>query len=88
MRGDRTMATSRGTENRWSLGFWKRLFSQFSRYDLVLAVIPLLFALALAVYALTPVSLETALASGGLLSALCFVDAVYLNPPTDVPPEP
>lgn len=52
-----------------------------SRYDAVLALIPLLFVLALAGHALVPVSLRLAVAAGALASSPFLVDALYLNPP-------
>ncbi|MEF8783399.1 MAG: hypothetical protein V5A39_10530 [Haloarculaceae archaeon] len=52
-----------------------------SRYDAVLAVIPLLFALALAGHALLPVSLQLAVAAGALASSLFLADALFLSPP-------
>jgi len=77
------MSISRNTEACSRREYWRQVLGQLSRYDLLLAAIPLVFALALTVYTLTPVSLETALAGGALLSGLCFLDAVYLNPPIE-----
>jgi len=67
------------------MDFWRRVFGQLSRYDLLLAAIPLVFALALTLYALAPVPLEIALAGGAVLSAGGLVDAFYFNPPTESP---
>jgi hypothetical protein len=77
------MAVSGRTRNRSRTEFWRQLSNRVSRYDLLLALVPLVFALSLVVSALTGLSLETALAGGGLASGLCFVDAVYLNPPVE-----
>lgn len=77
------MAVSRSTGNRPQMDFWRRVFGQLSRYDLLLAAIPLVFALALAVYALTTVPLEAALAGGAVLSGMGLVDAFYVNPPIE-----
>ena len=77
------MSTSSNTDNRSRREHWRRVRGRLSRYDLLLAAIPLVFALALSVYALTPVPLQVALAGGALLSGLCFLDAVYLNPPIE-----
>lgn len=52
-----------------------------SRYDAVLALIPLLFVLALAGHVLLPVSFRLAVAAGALSSSLFLADALYLNPP-------
>jgi len=80
--GERSMVVSRSTRDRPQTYFWRRVFGQLSRYDLLLAAIPLVFALALAVYALASIPLEAALASGGMLSTVALVDAFYVNPPT------
>jgi hypothetical protein len=79
------MAVSRGAEDQ-SGTFYRRTVGRLSRYDLLLAVIPLVFALALVASVVTPVSREAALAGGAVLSSLCFLDAVYINPPVDSPP--
>ena len=77
------MSASSNTDTRSRQAFWRRVFGRLSRYDLLLAAIPLVFALALSVYVLTPVSLQATLAGGALVSGLCFVDGVYLNPPLE-----
>ncbi|WP_276249993.1 hypothetical protein [Haloarcula rara] len=53
-----------------------------SRYDLVLAVIPLAFLLAAAASGVLGVSLSTALAVGSLLGIAVLADALFLHPPT------
>lgn len=53
-----------------------------SRYDVVLAAIPLVFALALLAHVTLSVPLRPAIASGAVASSLLVVDAIYLNPPT------
>jgi hypothetical protein len=63
--------------------FWKRLFGQLSRYDLVLAAIPLVFAMALMGHVLAPVPFHFAVGSGATVSGLLVADALYLNPPTE-----
>lgn len=82
------MAVSDNTEIRSLRRCWRQVFGRLSRYDLLLAAIPLVFALSLSVYALTPLSLEATLTGGALLSGLCFVDAIYLNPPVERSPDP
>ncbi len=77
------MAVSRNTEYRQQSSFWKRFAGQLSRYDLLLAAIPLVLALSLAAYALFAIPFEMALAGGALVSVLCVADALYFNPPTD-----
>jgi hypothetical protein len=78
------MSTSDGTENRFELALWNQVFDHLSRYDVLLAVVPLLFAVSLVVHVLTPVPFEVAMAGGALSSTVCLLDAVVLNPPTDV----
>ena len=82
------MSTSSNTDNRSRREHGRRVLGRLSRYDLLLAAIPLVFALALSVHALTPVSLQAALAGGALLSGLCLFDAVYLNPPIEGSSDP
>ncbi len=77
------MAVSRNTEYRQQSSFWKRFAGQLSRYDLLLAAIPLVLALSLAANAFLGVSFELALAGGALVSVLCVADALYFHPPTD-----
>lgn len=53
-----------------------------SRYDLVLAVIPTAFVVALLVENLLSVSARVALVSASVVGALAVLDALFLNPPT------
>lgn len=53
-----------------------------SRYDLVLAVIPMAFLLTAVTSGVLGVSLPTALAGGSLLGVAVLADALFLNPPT------
>ncbi len=52
-----------------------------SRYDVVLALIPLGFALALAAHLAFGLSLHQAVAAGAVLGAMALTDALFLNPP-------
>lgn len=52
-----------------------------SRYDLVLAVVPLAFVGALAAGLLAPVSVHGALAAAALVGTVAVVDALFVNPP-------
>lgn len=81
------MAVSDISGHRKKASFWKRLLTQLSRYDLVLAAIPVVFALALLAYFLAPIAFHFAVGSGALTSGLLVVDVLYRNPPTDSPPE-
>ncbi|WP_262180671.1 hypothetical protein [Haloarcula laminariae] len=63
---------------------WNRLLrpGSVSRYDLVLAVIPVAFLLTAVASGLLGVTMRTALAVGALLGAAVVTDALFLNPPT------
>jgi hypothetical protein len=52
-----------------------------SRYDIVLAVIPTIFVIAILLGHLVSVSLQTAVAFGSLLGVVAVVDALFVNPP-------
>jgi len=53
-----------------------------SRYDLVLAVIPMAFLLTAVASGVLGVSLPTALGGGSLLGLAVLADALFLHPPT------
>ena len=79
------MVTSRNTGRRSSgRSLWTPLegLPDLSRYDAVLAAIPLVFALVLSAHAVLSVSVRHAILAGSLLSSLLLVDAIYLNPPS------
>lgn len=52
------------------------------RYDAILAVIPLLYAIALAAHLALELPIQVALVPASLVSVALLVDAVYLHPPT------
>lgn len=52
------------------------------RYDAILAVIPLLYAVALAAHVILELPIQVALAPASLVGMVLLVDAVYLHPPT------
>ena len=54
-----------------------------SYYDLVLAVIPAVFAVSVLVGTLLAVEPHVAFAVGSALAGLALVDALFVNPPTD-----
>lgn len=66
------------------LGPFERLVSmaQASYYDLVLAVIPSVFVLAVLVGHLLSVPARTAIAAAAAVAAVALVDALFVNPPT------
>lgn len=77
------MAVSRNTGYSETDNYWKGLFDQLSRYDLLLAAIPLVFALALVAYALFTVPFNAAIAASAVVSVLLVADALYFNAPTE-----
>lgn len=66
-----------------STTFWKRVFGQLSRYDLVLTAIPVLFVLAILAHVTLAVPATAAIASGAVVSLFILADAIYINPPVD-----
>lgn len=81
------MAVSRRTEYRDGATFWTRVLDQLSRYDVLLAAIPLLFALALSVSVLFAIPFHIAVSTGAVLSIALVADALYFNAPTGTRPE-
>jgi len=75
------MAVSDIPGNRQESRFWKRLLGQLSRHDLLLAVIPILFGLALLTYLVASISLHTPFGVSALISGALVADALYFNPP-------
>lgn len=54
---------------------------RLSRYDLLLAVVPVAFLLGLLAVGLTDVPLRVAMSSAAAVGALALVDGLFLNPP-------
>ncbi|WP_044956475.1 hypothetical protein [Halomicrobium katesii] len=54
-----------------------------SRYDLVLAVIPTAFVVALLSNVLFGIPLRTVLPASSLVGVLALADTLYVNPPID-----
>lgn len=54
-----------------------------SRYDLVLAIIPAAFVVALLASVFLSLPLRTVLPASSLVGVLALADSLYLNPPTD-----
>ena len=69
----------RGTPSRRS---GRSRLPDLSRYDLLLAVIPLAFVAMLGVHAALGVPLRLAVAGGALLSGAAVVDGLFFNPPS------
>lgn len=57
-------------------------YLDISHYDFVLAVIPVVFVVALLVGNLLSVAPRVALATASVVGLLAVVDALFLNPPT------
>lgn len=56
-----------------------------SRYDLLLVLIPLGFVVAFLGHVVFALSLQQAVAVGGLIGMVSVVDALFLNPPAEPP---
>ncbi|MBZ6495158.1 hypothetical protein [Natrinema longum] len=54
-----------------------------TRYDLLLGIIPLAFAVALVTATMLGLSVVQTLLIAGVVGAFAVVDACYLNPPVD-----
>jgi uncharacterized transporter YbjL len=54
-----------------------------SRYDLLLAAIPVVLGVSVLLGAVTAVPFHLGVAVGSLIGALLVADAVYLHPPTE-----
>lgn len=74
------MSTSRSTPR--PTDRVRRPFAALSRYDLVLALVPIAFLLGGAASVAGAIPLRVGLAGAGALGALFVVDALFLNPPT------
>jgi multidrug efflux pump subunit AcrB len=58
-------------------------FDGVSRYDLILAAIPLAFFGAVLATALSSVSMEAGMAAASTVGALAVGDAIFRHPPTN-----
>lgn len=52
-----------------------------SRYDVILALIPIPFAISLVALTLYPIPSGLALGTASLIGAVTLIDALFLNPP-------
>lgn len=77
------MAVSRNSRTSGNDPFSDSFFGQISRYDLLLAAIPLVLALGFAAGRVLPVALHVSVGAGALCGCLLLADALYVNPPTD-----
>lgn len=80
------MAVSNDPARTGSSRVFPATFDGLSRYDLVLALVPLAFALTLSVHVLVGISLQLAVAGGAVLGLAVLVDALFVNPPSESPP--
>ena len=64
-------------------GTVRRLFESLSRHDLVLAVIPSAFLVAMLVGTLLGLSTEMVLVGAAMIGIAALLDALFLNPPID-----
>ena len=82
------MADSSRARTEQRTGILREATVRLSRYDLVLAAIPLLFALVLFAHVVFPISLEVAVGAGALTSSVLVADVLYVHPPTEPSVEP
>lgn len=68
---------------RTAYGRWSGTMRAPTRYDLVLAVIPVAFLAAAVVGLTSSVSPTAAIGAAAALSAVPFVDVLFLNPPRE-----
>lgn len=59
------------------------VLAEATRYDFVLGIVPIVFAVALVAANAMAVSLVEALVPAALAGVLVVADALYLNPPVD-----
>lgn len=78
------MATSRSSGHSKETPFrsFRDGLPDLSRYDVLLAVIPLVFATMLAVHVTLGVPFRVAVGGGALVSGVAVFDALFFNPPT------
>jgi hypothetical protein len=82
------MGVAHGTENEQQTALWQRLRNRLSRYDVVLAAIPLLLSLAFVVHALFPVPVHLAAGAGAFVSSVLVADVIYIHPPVNSSADP
>ena len=81
--GKTRMAASRNSGHSGN-GFSSYSFSgQVTRYDLLLAAIPLVLAVALLTGLVSPMSVHVAVGGGALMGGAFVADALYFHPPID-----
>lgn len=60
----------------------RSISNSFTRYDLLLAIIPAVFAVALLASLLFPISVQSSLVLASSMSAIALIDGLFRNPPT------
>jgi hypothetical protein len=79
------MAVSSSAEQTASRKQFRTLFDSVSRYDLLLALLPLGFLLAGLAHVLVSVPLQLAIAGAALFGLAVTVDALFVHPPSEKP---
>ena len=59
------------------------VLAEASRYDLLLGIVPVAFAVALVVASVLDLSIAQAMVFAAAVGVLVIIDACYLNPPVD-----
>jgi len=75
------MAASHNTEHDTRTGVWTRMFGRFTRYDLLLFAVPVVFVVGVAAGVVGPTSPEVAVGVAAIVNAAVVLDGLYLNPP-------
>lgn len=60
----------------------QRQLRSLSRYDVILALIPIPFAISVIAMTLYPIPAGLALGTASVIGAFGLIDALFLNPPT------
>lgn len=81
------MAVSRRSGRTVLVRFLLGLIERVSWYDLLLAVLPLGFAVSMLAHVVTTIPFQIAIASGALFGVVVLVDALFVHPPVDDPPQ-
>ena len=80
------MAVSRNPGQTGSGNESRRPLDSVSRYDLLLAVLPLGFLCPVLAHVLVAIPLQMAIASGALFGLVVTVDALFVHPPAENSP--
>jgi hypothetical protein len=75
------MVDSHNTEHGTRTELWTRIFGRFTRYDLLLFAVPVVFVVGIAAGVLGPTSPEVTVGVAAVVNAAIVLDGLYFNPP-------